>query len=238
MPHDAPASGPDFMAPNPGADYDPDAAIMQARALNALQEQMRWLIDMIAPLEKEILISADGKKFEGLVDLLGTDPQSLRKWRLAGSPDAVTVENPGFLRSGVKFDTGIPIKNLDGEFDLSTPNDRLYLEGEFTEEVWSVTLKGDQEWSDANPLNFTGESYISTHWYYPLAITHTADSLEAANVDAALSNEDVGIRLVAPDSDLTLVDSYFIDESNNKGQYMVYPTPLPGDIYLPDTVLP
>jgi len=222
------------MAPVPGADFDPDAAAMQARALSALQDQMRWVVDLLTPLQHEILVDATGRKFEALADLLGSDPQSARKWRLTGSPDAVSVENPGTIRSGAMFNTAISIEKLDQEFDISANNDRLYLEGEFVSDEWKITLKGGQNWSDDYPIESQGGGNFNfLKFYYPLAITHPLNVLENADITPVLSDDNVGVRSVAPDSDLTLVDSYFIDQDEQEGQYMVYPSPLPGDIYLP-----
>lgn len=234
MPNTAPSGGDQFLAPVPGADFDPDNAIMQARALNALQDQMKWVVDLLLPLESEILIDSRGRKFETLVDLLGTDPQSAKKWRLTGSPEAASIENPGLIRSGMMFNTSLRIKDIDEEFDISTINDRLYLEGEFIDEEWKITLKGGQDWSDAYPIDYQGGSDFNyLKFYYPLAITHQLEALENDNITPSLSDADVGVRLVAPDSDLTLIDSYFIDQEKDEGQYMIYPTPPPGDIYLP-----
>jgi len=220
--------------PSPGTDYDPDIALMQSRAIGDLQRQMKWMTDLIAKYEEEILVGGDGQKFIALADMLGSDPQFQRKWRLIGKIDAIEIENPGTLRQGVIFDSSIEIQNLDDTFDMELPDTRLYLEGTYNSDEgrWNVTLKADKNWENKFPIKKSEDSYDFTTFYYPIAVTKEKDSFEDANIEPDLFNKDVGIMVVVPDSDLTLDDSYFVDNDSNDGYYMVYPTPLPGDIYL------
>ena len=228
--------------PMPGTDYDPDNALMQSRAISDLQRQMRWITDLLGKYEEEVLVGGDGRKFLALADTMGTDPQIQRKWRLTGSIEAVEVVNPGRLKTGVVYDSSIDIDDLDKTFNLSRTGTRLYLEGVYDAdgEEWKVTLKADADWSDKFPIKSSeggegGRIYTFTTFYYPIAVTHSSDDLENKNIEAVISGDGKGVLAVVPDSDLTLVDSYFIDNESNDGYYMVYPTPLPGDIYLPNT---
>ena len=82
MPNDAPMSENDFMGPNPGDDYDPEAAMMAARSIQGLQLQMQWLLRLLQPFEKEILIDGEGQQFEALVDLSSRDTTRLSPYTL------------------------------------------------------------------------------------------------------------------------------------------------------------
>ncbi len=72
----------DYMGPNPGDNYDPDSALMAARSIQGLQQQMQWLLKLLEPFEVELLIDGDGKQFEALVDLSSRDTTRLAPYTL------------------------------------------------------------------------------------------------------------------------------------------------------------
>jgi hypothetical protein len=117
---------------------------------------------------------------------------------------------------------------------MSSDTARLYLKGVYTDPTWTITLTSDGEWDHEYPIKEIDSGYDYTTFYFPIAVSHPTNDLEAAGIEPVISKDGVGVMVVAPDADLTLSDNYFMDEEiPNRGQYMVYPSPLPGDIYLP-----
>lgn len=195
--------GDDFFAPVPGADFDPDSAIMQARALQALQDQMRWVVELLGPLDREILIDATGQKFEALVDLLGTAPGFGSPWELTvesstSSSARVKVKCGTILRSVDDLTHVIKIDNADRVYSVSAGN-KIWLKmtGDYERPI--ISLESGSRWTKfPSGYEITTTPYPKfKSYFYPLWAFTSEESVGAASIAKNL----YAIRL-APRSDL------------------------------------
>jgi len=159
--------GDDF--PSPGADYDPDAAMMQARATRDLQRQMQWIMDLLGRYDEEILVGGNGRKFAALVDLLGND-LSQRKWGLT------FVDGNYKVVTGELFEDArvVEIANKDDFSFYPSAGETLYLHLEEypSGDNWKATLLADNTRNeDESYYDFEGAEiggFTMTKYYRPL----------------------------------------------------------------------